>query len=74
MIHLATMCKQIYYVYTCGCSTKGEFKQCEEKYEAQSILRCHKPTREDSLSRNYCSNHLVDETKASDDVKNMVRS
>lgn len=66
------MCTQEYDVYTCGCRTKGEFHQCDEKYTAQSNLQCDRITHTINESRNYCAKHLVKEGKAKDEYRGRV--
>ncbi|TQN65050.1 hypothetical protein CSHISOI_10416 [Colletotrichum shisoi] len=63
------MCTQEYNVYRCGCVKIGEFYQCDEKYNAQSNLKCSLQTRSNKESRNYCSKHLVSENKAKDEFR-----
>ena len=58
------MCKQMYTLYTCGCKPKGEFVQCDAKYNAQSNLQCARTETGINESRNYCSEHLVKDNKA----------
>ncbi len=58
------MCNQVYHTYQCGCKEKGEFKQCNEKFDAQMTLQCAETEVENTLSRSYCSNHLPKEGKA----------
>ncbi|KAG9228423.1 hypothetical protein BJ875DRAFT_389449 [Amylocarpus encephaloides] len=58
------MCTQIYHVYQCGCRMKGEFKQCDEKYNAETNLQCDRTNNDDVVSRNYCSKHMPKEGKA----------
>ena len=58
------MCTQVYNIYQCGCKAKGEFKQCDAKYNAQTNLQCDITEREDLVSRNYCSKHMPKEGKA----------
>ncbi|KAH7247992.1 hypothetical protein B0J15DRAFT_499129 [Fusarium solani] len=67
------MCLQVYLLYTCGCAQKGEFRQCDAKFDAGSMLQCDKADREDKHLRGYCSKHLIKESKASESVKNMRR-
>ncbi|OBR02544.1 hypothetical protein CH63R_13770 [Colletotrichum higginsianum IMI 349063] len=63
------MCTQEYTVYRCGCVEIGEFYQCDEKYDAQSSLKCSLQTRSNKESRNYCSKHLVSEDKVKDEFR-----
>ncbi|KXT08085.1 hypothetical protein AC579_10450 [Pseudocercospora musae] len=48
----------------CGCRAKGEFKQCDEKYNAQTNLQCATTTRDEQTSRNYCPKHMPKDNKA----------
>lgn len=57
------MCTQDYIMYSCGCAQKGEFRQCDDKYDSQSNLQCSVTNRHDKRSRNYCPKHLIKETK-----------
>lgn len=63
---------QEYNVYKCGCVNKGEFHQCDIKYDAQSNLQCDRPGRRNVESRNYCAKHLVKESKAKDEFRGRV--
>lgn len=58
------MCTQDYFIYHCGCKTKGEFRQCDEKYDTALNVRCAKTATNDVPSRSYCGNHLVKEDTA----------
>lgn len=58
------MCSQEYLLYTCGCKPKGQFIQCDEKYDSGLNLRCDKITAVTKECANYCASHLVSESKA----------
>lgn len=62
------MCTQQYLNYQCGCRTKGEFKQCDAKYNAQSNLQCAKTNVVEVPSRCYCPKHLPKDDKAGLDL------
>ena len=63
------MCTQFYHQYQCGCKQKGEFKQCERLYEAQSNLQWAQTGSESLISRNYCPKHLLRENKATTEYR-----
>ncbi|MCJ1261106.1 hypothetical protein MMC22_000970 [Lobaria immixta] len=58
------MCIQEYLGYQCGCRMKGEFKQCNAKYHAQSNLQCARTNVVEVPSRCYCPKHLPKDNKA----------
>jgi hypothetical protein len=58
------MCNQTWIAYTCGCKTKGAFEQCDRLYDLQSPLRCAIADRKELAKRNYCSEHMPQEDKA----------
>ncbi|KAI0867881.1 hypothetical protein GGS24DRAFT_484011 [Hypoxylon argillaceum] len=66
------MCTQDYYLYTCGCTTKGAFHQCEDKYNSNPSLQCKQTNRQDVELRNYCAQHLVKENKAKVEYRERV--
>ena len=52
------MCTNKMINYTCGCSTKMEFIQCEE--HRGTMYRCAKVEKEmGKNSVNYCERHLI---------------
>lgn len=58
------MCLQNYFIYKCGCRDKGDFQQCTKKYDNEPNLKCHDITVVNLDRRNYCEDHLIDESKA----------
>jgi hypothetical protein len=58
------MCQQVWHHYTCGCKTKGEFKQCDRLWNEGRVVKCATLENEAVVSRNYCSRHLPAEDKA----------
>ena len=57
------MCTQDYYNYQCGCRNKGEFRQCDEKYDSGCNVQCAQTQANELQSRSYCSTHLLKEGK-----------
>jgi hypothetical protein len=63
------MCTQTWTVYRCGCKNKGQFEQCDELYNLKSQCQCAVTAEEDTLSRNYCSDHMPKVNKALDEYR-----
>ena len=57
------MCTQFFFLYPCGCKSRGEFRQCAAKFDAGLNLRCAETAKEDVPTRTYCRSHLVLEGK-----------
>lgn len=58
------MCTQITIIYRCGCPQKGEFKQCDPKYDGESNLQCAQTNVEEERPQCYCPKHLPKDSKA----------
>lgn len=57
-----TMCKQMYRLYTCGCTKDEEFKQCVERQGTN--VKCTPVKREPmDPSVHMCKKHMVKEGK-----------
>lgn len=60
------MCTQNWDHYMCGCKTKGVFRQCDAKYDAETNLQCTATEQIRNNERSYCSKHLPREHQATE--------